>query len=97
MEGFQFELGADNRRLLKKKDSREAVERELRCVIRDGLTERQRETFMLYYGRKMKMPQIAEIQKVSVSTVSRSLQRARRRIDERLCRAMESMVKNGKK
>ena len=93
MEGFRFEMGAENRRMLKDRECRDAVERELRVVIREGLTKKQRETFMMYYGRKMNMPQIAKEQGVAISTVSRSLKRARRRIDDRVCRAMELMKK----
>ena len=89
MEGFQFEMGAANRRALKDRGCREAVEREIILAIRQSLTEKQRETFIMYYARRMSMPQIAKLRGVSVPTVSRTLKRARQRIDDRVCAVIE--------
>ena len=88
MDGFQFEMGAANRRALKDRGCREAVEREIILAIRQSLTEK-RETFIMYYARRMSMPQIAKLRGVSVPTVSRTLKRARQRIDDRVCAVIE--------
>lgn len=93
MECFHFELGHENRKLLCEKGSREKIERELLAAVREELTPKQRETVILYYGKKMTMPQIAKKQHVCVSTVSRSIMRARARIDRRMCRIMKAMQK----
>ena len=44
------------------------------------LTERQQEAVYLYYVQQMPMREVAAIQGVDVSTVSRSLARARKRL-----------------
>ena len=44
------------------------------------LTNRQQQYVRLYYGHSMTMPEIARSQQVSVSTVSRTLSRARTRL-----------------
>ena len=50
------------------------------CVIREELTERQREYVEMYYLRQIPMHIIAEREGVNVSTVSRTLARARRNL-----------------
>ncbi len=92
MEAFRFEMGVENRRLLRDPASRGIIKGEMLYAVRSKLTKKQRETFLLYYGKKLKMPEIARKQGVCVSTVSRSISRARRRIDRHVCAVMEGMI-----
>lgn len=52
----------------------------VRRVMREELTDRQRELVRLYYFENMTMPQISQKLGISVSTVSRTITRGRRRI-----------------
>ena len=55
--------------------------RHLRRAITQELTPRQRETLVLYYSAGLSMTDIARHQGVTVSTVSRSLERSRKRLE----------------
>ena len=52
----------------------------VRRAVNETLTDKQRAYAQEYYFLGMSMPRIAEKHGVSVSTVSRTLERARRRI-----------------
>lgn len=54
----------------------------LRRIIREQLTDKQRLYLTMYYGERRSMTEIAQSCGVSLSTVSRTLTRARRRIEE---------------
>lgn len=56
--------------------------RSLRRALREELTPRQLETLALFYGQRLCMTDIARIQGVNVSTVSRSLHRSCRRLEK---------------
>lgn len=56
--------------------------RSLRRALQEELTARQLETVMLFYDRQMSMTEIARIQGVAVSTVSRSLRRSTDRLEK---------------
>lgn len=49
-------------------------------AVRHELTARQQEAVYLYYIKQMTMREVAEIQGVDVSTISRTLARARKRL-----------------
>lgn len=49
-------------------------------VIREELTELQRETLLAYYIQKQNIPQIARERGVNKSTVSRTLRRAEEKL-----------------
>lgn len=49
-------------------------------AVRRELTVRQQEAVYLYYIKQMTMREVAEIQGVDISTISRTLARARRRL-----------------
>lgn len=49
-------------------------------VIQGELTEHQRRTFLAYHQQGLSMPQIAALQGVNKSTVSRTLKRAEQKI-----------------
>ncbi len=49
-------------------------------VIREELTEKQRQTLLAYYFEERTIPQIARDQGVHKSTVSRTLKRAEERL-----------------
>jgi len=49
-------------------------------VIREELTELQRQTLVAYYFQQQTIPQIAKERGVNKSTVSRTLQRAEERL-----------------
>ena len=57
----------------------------LRQIITRQLTAKQRTYLTMYYGREMTMTEIAEEVGVSLSTATRTLQRARKRIQDRMC------------
>ena len=62
----------------------ERVRRNLRWALESELTPRQREMVTLYYNRGLSMRQIAYLLHVHPSTVSRTLQRAKRRLQNSL-------------
>ena len=64
----------DNSELLQR------LQQNLRRARQQELTPRQQELLSLYYDRGMTMPQIARQLGVHVSTVSRTIQRAKRRL-----------------
>ncbi len=59
---------------------REVQLNRLQRVIREELTERQRETLLRYYYRQMTLEQIAKEQGVNKSTVCRTLKRAEQKL-----------------
>ncbi len=61
-------------------DLRRCALRAIRNVIENDLTSRQKEVIMLYYYEKHKMPEIAQMLDVNISTVSRTIKRARTRM-----------------
>jgi len=63
---------------------RKIAKRAMREVILNDLTQRQKQFVLLYYYEERNMPEIAEICGVNVSTVSRTLARARKNILERI-------------
>ena len=76
-EMYNSRLAETNNETLKK------VRHALVEIIKNDLTERQTETVVLYYYKKMTMTEIADILGVNVSTVSRTLARARKNICDR--------------
>lgn len=60
------------------------AKRALREVVAEELSQRQKQFVVLYYYDKHTMLEIAEICEVNVSTVSRTLQRARKNIADRI-------------
>ncbi len=76
-EMYNSRLAETNNETLKK------VRHALVETIKNDLTERQKETVILYYYKKMTMTEIADILGVNVSTVSRTLARARKNICDR--------------
>lgn len=56
----------------------------LRRVIAEQLTDRQREVAVLYFYKKLNIPQIAELLRVNKSTVSRTLARALKHINDHM-------------
>ena len=56
------------------------LQQSLRRARQQELTPRQQEMLSLYYDRGMTMPQIARQLGLHVSTVSRTIQRAKRRL-----------------
>lgn len=63
---------------------RKMARRALREVITHNLTSRQKQFIMLYYYQNRTMEEIAAECGVNVSTVSRTLRRARNNIMERI-------------
>lgn len=61
-------------------DQLERLRRNLRRAREQELTPRQREMLALYYDRGYKMSQIAQKLHINRSTVSRTIQRAKRRL-----------------
>ena len=62
----------------------ERVRRNLRWALESELTPRQRQMVVLYYDRRLSMRQIARLLGVQPSTVTRTLQRAKRRLQNSL-------------
>lgn len=60
--------------------SREVAMERLRRVIREELTDLQREVLMAYYFQEIPIPQIARDRGVNKSTVSRTLRRAEEKL-----------------
>ncbi len=56
----------------------------LREIINEDLTKTQKQYIIMYYLNNMKIPEIARELGVNKSTVSRTIQRAKNRIYERL-------------
>ena len=67
-------MGEDN------SDQRRRLRRNLAAAVREELTDRQAQLIRMYYGEGMKMPAIARELGLNVSTVSRTLTRARSRL-----------------
>ena len=63
---------------------REIQLQRVRRVIKEELTELQREILTAYYFQEMTIPQIAEIRGVNKSTVSRTLKRAEQKLQRYL-------------
>ena len=60
--------------------SRELAMERIRLVIREELTEMQREVLIAYYFQDFSIPQIAKNRGVNKSTVSRTLHRAEQKL-----------------
>ena len=58
-------------------DLRRCAMRAIRNVVENELTSRQKEVIMLYYYEKYNMPEIAQMLDVNISTISRTIKRAR--------------------
>ena len=56
------------------------LKRNLTHALRQGITEKQRQYMLLYYGQGMSMEAIARECGVNTSTVSRTLKRGRQRL-----------------
>ena len=59
---------------------REVQMKRVNRVIREELTEKQREVLLAYYIRNQTIPKIAEERGVNKSTVSRTLHRAEKKL-----------------
>ena len=59
---------------------REVQLKRVRQVIREELTELQRQTLTAYYFQRQTIPQIAQARGVNKSTVSRTLRRAEEKL-----------------
>lgn len=62
----------------------EIAKRALREIIKEQLSERQKQFIVLYYYEYKTMKEISEICDVNISTVSRTLNRARKNIADRI-------------
>ena len=71
---FLLSLGGDNA------DTRQRLLRNLRAAVREELTPRQFQIVGMYYAGGMSMTAIAGELGISVSTVSRTLERGRKRL-----------------
>ncbi len=65
-------------------DQRERLLKNLRKVMRDELTPRQRQIVEMYYFQRKNMPAIAKELGLNGSTVSRTLKRGKARIQRYL-------------
>lgn len=63
---------------------KERVKKIIRRVIAEQLTERQRELCTLYFYEEMDMPTIAELLSINKSTVSRTIGRALKNINDKV-------------
>ena len=63
---------------------REIQLQRVRRVIREELTDLQREVLTAYYFQEMTIPQIAQIRGVNKSTISRTLKRAEQKLQRYL-------------
>ena len=74
--------------LIKEKSSedklRKIAKRALREIVAEELTARQKQFIVLYYYENNTMAEVADICGVNVSTVSRTLCRARKNITDRI-------------
>ena len=68
------------------------LKRALRDVIKNDLTPRQKEMVVLYYYEGMRMPQIAQQLNRDVSTVSRTIKRARRNLRDILLKLTADII-----
>lgn len=59
----------------------ERLKRNLLKAVNEELTPKQRETLLMYYFEDLSMAEIAEKQGVTLSTVSRSITRAKKRLE----------------
>ena len=60
--------------------SREVAMERIRRVIREELTDLQREVLVAYYFQEINIPQIARERGVNKSTICRTLQRAEQKL-----------------
>ena len=60
--------------------SREVAMERIRRVIREELTDLQREVLIAYYFQEISIPQIARDRGVNKSTISRTLRRAEEKL-----------------
>lgn len=58
--------------------------RALTEIIREQLTPKQRQYLVLYYYEEKTMPEIAELMGVNKATVSRTINRARNKLYQRM-------------
>ena len=56
------------------------VKKALKKVVEEQLSARQKQMIVLYYYKEIDMPEIAEMLGINVSTVSRTLNRARQNL-----------------
>lgn len=63
---------------------KERVKQIIKQVISEQLSERQRELCILYFYEEMDMPAIAELLCINKSTVSRTLARALKNINDKV-------------
>lgn len=78
MKSLQFEENASFRL------PRQLQQQRVNRVIREELTEKQRQVLMAYYFQNMTIPQIAAQRGIHKSAVCRLLQRAERRLRQYL-------------
>ena len=52
----------------------------MKKVVEEQLSTRQKQMIVLYYYKEMDMPEIAEMLGINVSTVSRTLNRAKQNL-----------------
>ena len=77
-QDYLLRLGTDNA------DAHNRLLKNLSAALTEELTPRQREAMTLYYITGLNMRQVAREMGVNISTVSRTLERGRRR----LCRCL---------
>lgn len=77
-------LRLDNDKEIEDDKLHKIAKRALREVVAEELSQRQKQFIVLYYYEKNTMAQVAELCGVNVSTVSRTLSRARRNIYSRI-------------
>ena len=68
------------------------MEHKLADAIEEELTARQGEVVRLYYINQLPMKEVAEVLNVSISTVSRTLKRARARLHRCLKYSAEGLM-----
>lgn len=61
-------------------DSSRIIKKALKKIIEEQLSEKQKEYIVLYYFKELDMATIAEMCEVNISTVSRTINRARQNI-----------------
>lgn len=69
------------------------LENKMSIATRDELTPRQREMVELYYIEQMPMKEIAEILAVDISTVSRTIKRAKQRLHRCLKYGSDTLIR----
>lgn len=81
------------RSYLKQLDSpRSKLEEYMAIALREELTPRQHEAVRMYYLQQMRMKDIAIVMGVGISTVSRTLERARKRLSRCLKYGGQSLL-----